>query len=202
MRKVAVAHRTRHPLGVLCFDDSVLRLTLDTSCIIHAVQSQEYGPSVDQLVVFSRGGRVGLWLTSAFRADQSLARSDRLTANLEWLSKRPAIGWVPGPFRVGYSGLGNDDVLADNVLADADREIQDIILPARYRQGHTPQSAKWRRKINDIQHLTAHRLAGHDAFVTTDLHDILRRREKLRDRVGIVAIDPEEASAMVMGVGQ
>jgi hypothetical protein len=179
----------------------VLRLTLDTSCVIHAVQAQEYGPSVDQLIMFSRAGRVGLWLTSAFRADQTLARSDLLRANLAWLSERPAIGRVSGPFRVGYSGLGNDDVLTYGVLANADREIQDIVLPECYRQGQIPNSDKWRRKIHDIQHLTAHRMAGHDAFVTTDLHDILKKREKLRDRVGIVVIDPEEASAMVPDAG-
>jgi hypothetical protein len=33
--------------------------------------------------------------------------------------------------------------------------------------------AKWRRKVNDVQHLTAHLMAGRGAFVTSDRDDML-----------------------------
>jgi hypothetical protein len=56
-----------------------------------------------------------------------------------------------------------------------------------------------RRKVTDVQHLTAHRMAGHDAFVTTDHDDILRKREAIRRRTGIIVVDPAEAVQRVQG---
>jgi hypothetical protein len=34
-------------------------------------------------------------------------------------------------------------------------------------------------------------MAGHDAFVTSDDHDMLRHQEPIRRRTGIVVLDPE-----------
>jgi hypothetical protein len=36
-------------------------------------------------------------------------------------------------------------------------------------------------------------MAGHDAFVTSDDHDMLRHQEPIRRRTGIVVLDPAEA---------
>jgi hypothetical protein len=46
--------------------------------------------------------------------------------------------------------------------------------------------AALRRKVTDVQHLTAHLMAGHDAFVTSDHDDMLRKRGAIRSRTGIV----------------
>lgn len=53
--------------------------------------------------------------------------------------------------------------------------------------------AKWSRKINDVQHLAAHYTAGHDAFVTGDHDDIVKGRDQLWERVGILVYTPGEA---------
>jgi hypothetical protein len=84
----------------------MLRLTLDTNCVIHAAQAQPYGPQVDELVDLARDGRVDLWITEAFSVDQERAPTDKHQRNLAWLGQRPPIGRISGPFRLGYSALG------------------------------------------------------------------------------------------------
>jgi hypothetical protein len=79
----------------------MLRLTLDTNCVIHAAQAQPYCPQIDELAEHGRQGRVGLWITTAFTVDQERASDDRKQRNLAWLSKQPVIGRIPGPFRLG-----------------------------------------------------------------------------------------------------
>jgi hypothetical protein len=59
--------------------------------------------------------------------------------------------------------------------------------------------ARWRRKKNDVQHLLAHLIAGHDAFVTSDDDDMLKKRAELRARTGIAVVDPAEAVQMAHG---
>lgn len=92
----------------------MLRLTLDTNCVIHAAQAQLCGLQVDELVDLARDGRVGLWITEAFIVDQERAPTDKHQRNLAWLSQRSTIGRIPGPFRLGYSALGGPDVLTDD----------------------------------------------------------------------------------------
>jgi hypothetical protein len=46
---------------------------------------------------------------------------------------------------------------------------------------------------DDVQHLVAHLIAGHDAFVTSDKKDMLKKRAELRTRTGIVVVNPAEA---------
>ena len=56
---------------------------------------------------------------------------------------------------------------------------------------------RWRRRINDVHHLTAHLMASHDAFVTRDKHMVSEtKRDALRLDVGIVVVTPEEAVRM------
>jgi hypothetical protein len=59
--------------------------------------------------------------------------------------------------------------------------LDEILLPEAYRVGNLrPEDgalmANWRRKANDVQHLVAHLIAGHDAFVTSDDDDMLKKR--------------------------
>ncbi|MFL6223716.1 MAG: hypothetical protein ACJ75K_13065, partial [Actinomycetes bacterium] len=56
-----------------------------------------------------------------------------------------------------------------------------------------------RRKVTDVQHLTAHLIAGHDAFVTSDYDDMLRKRDAIRRRTGIVVVNPAVAVQMAHG---
>src|SRR6266536_3412323 len=183
----------------------MLRLTLDTSSVIHGAQGQRYGPEVDELVELARQGRVGLWITTAFGNDQERASADQHQRNLTWLGDRPLIGTVPGGFRVDYSRLGVDTVLLSEDQKVAAETIDEILLPKTYRTENLRADdeaamAKWRRKANDVQHLVAHLIAGHDAFVASD-DDVLKRRAELRARTGIVVVDPAKAVQMARGQG-
>jgi hypothetical protein len=111
-----------------------MRLTLDTSCVIDAAQAQPRGPQVDELVDLARHRRVGLWITEAFTVDQETAPADRHQPNLAWLSARPVIGRIPGPWRLGYSGLGPDG-FTDDTSAAADLALREIILSERLQRG-------------------------------------------------------------------
>jgi hypothetical protein len=51
---------------------------------------------------------------------------------------------------------------------------------------------KWRNKISDVQHLSAHLLAKHDAFVTSDEDDMWKKRDLLT-ACGVVIKNPAEA---------
>jgi hypothetical protein len=182
----------------------MLRLTLDTSSVIHGAQAQEYGSQVDELVDLSRQDRVGLWITTAFAVDQERAPADKHQRNLAWLSERPTIGRVPGPWRVGYSGLEGPDGFIDDDHAAADLALREIILPKELQRGRLDEHdaallALNRRKVTDVQHLTAHLMAGHDAFVTDDHDDMLDNVDAIRRRTGIVVIDPAEAVQLVQG---
>ncbi|MGI5348827.1 hypothetical protein ACQEU8_11610 [Streptomyces sp. CA-250714] len=170
----------------------MLRLTLDTNCVVDAVMNQGYASEVNQLVELARANRVGLWLTSGFQADQSISKKHNYQANLQWLSERPLIGQIPGPFRLDFSPLGGNDELTHGETLRIDEAIKTILRPS-YRPG----DAFPERKINDVHHLTAHWMAGHDAFVTRDSDDMVRKREKLRECVGIDVITPPEAVARV-----
>jgi hypothetical protein len=182
----------------------MLRLTLDTNAVIHAAQGQPYGAAVDELVDLARGGRVGLCITTAFGNDQARAPADKRQRNLVWLGDRPLIGTVPGGFRLDYSRLGIDTILLSDEQAAKARVLDQLLLPAAYQVGQLQADdpafmARWRRKgADDVAHLVAHLIAGHDAFVTSD-GAMLGKREAIQQRTGIVVVDPEEAVQLVHG---
>jgi hypothetical protein len=169
----------------------VLLLTLDTNCVIHAAQAQPYGPQVGELAELARSGRAGLWITEAFTVDQETAPADKHRLNLAWLSEQPVIERVPGPCRRGYSRRDGPDVRTDAATAAADAALCEILSGKA--------SLASRRRITDVQHLTAHYMAGHDAFVTTDHDDMLGHRKAIRRRTGIVIVNPAEAVQLVHG---
>ena len=76
----------------------MLRLTLDTNCVIAAAQDDGRRQLIDQLVELVQAGSVALWLTSAFVYDQTTVSAEARAANFGWLAGRPCIGEIPGPF--------------------------------------------------------------------------------------------------------
>ena len=126
------------------------------------------------------------------------ASSEHLRANLTWLAGQPILQTVPGPFRLDYSDLDGRDVLVSDEQALVIGAVEDIVLSSVYRVGRLRTDdqevmARWSRKINDVQHLAAHHMAGHDAFVTSDHKDIVNKREQLWERAHIRVYTPGEA---------
>ena len=158
----------------------MLQLTLDSSCVIHGAQNQSEADFVDRLVDLARDGVVGLWLAEAFEADLARASVEHHRVNLGWLQTRPVVRNLPGPFRLDYSLLDGRDVLGNESTMEVAEIVGDIVLPPTLRTGQLDASDerltdRWRRRTNDVQHLLAHHMSGHDAFVTTDSRDILSK---------------------------
>jgi hypothetical protein len=166
-------------------------LTIDTNCVIHSVQAQQYGDEVDELVRLARLGVVDLSLTTAFDVDQERAGSANRALNLQWLSERPMIDRIPQPARWGYSDWGGGSVWAPDGIDEVSAEIERLVLSAKYRAGHLDVDdpdlmGRWRRKVTDVQHLLAHHMSGNDAFVTSDEDDMVKKRDALQAATGIV----------------
>jgi hypothetical protein len=60
----------------------MLKLTLDTNCIIAAAQGEPNAIHVDQLAELARAGRIMISVTSGFAVDQRTARPNFQQANL------------------------------------------------------------------------------------------------------------------------
>jgi hypothetical protein len=196
-------------------------LTLDTSCVIHGAQGQSQAGLVNRLRAAHRAGRVRLALTTAYARDQEGNTPDRIAVNEAWLASLDVVATPGGPLRLNYSRLDGFDVLADAVPGPArwdystwdgpdvwtdgddtvDEAVRRIVLPPRLwpesMTEHSVLSAKDVERMHDVQHLMAHRMAGHDAFVTTDEDDILDKADQLRTEVGIVVWSLEQAVAEV-----
>jgi hypothetical protein len=169
-----------------CEDAPMRRFTLDTSCIIAAVNGESAANDIEQLVELARSGQIEIVITSGFEVDQRKASSERQRANLEWLSRAPILA-VPGPFRFDMSSLGGPDVLVDDESKDVDEAIAKIVLP----KGLKPENAG--KRMQDVHHLIAHHMAKRDIFVTSDDDDMIRKRSELKSKVGIAVATPSEA---------
>jgi hypothetical protein len=174
----------------------VLALTLDTWCVIEA-QSGPQAHLVERLIEFAREGRVGLWLTEAFRRDQERDTDERRRADtLAWFEQAPILGMVPAPFRLDYSDWDGPDVIVTDEQGALDDEIRRIVLPSSLRPGAIAEDTTFTeaqvRRHHDVQHLMAHAMAGHDAFVTGDRRHILSKQGALAD-LGVIVWSVGEA---------
>lgn len=174
-----------------CLPDHVIRLTLDTGCIIHVVQRTGCWQEVEQLAAFAQKGHCQLFLTSGFEADQRRASDANNRSNLKWISATPILR-APGPFRFDLSNFDGDDVLTTRQVAGTDEVIKQILRPSHVKGAAFPD-----RKVNDVHHLTAHYMANNQYFVTVDSDDILRRASELKDRVGLMVIEPKHAVTVI-----
>jgi hypothetical protein len=182
----------------------MFRLTLDTCCVITgAGGSGNQRHELDRLVDLTRAGRVQLWITTAFGQDQAKATTEMRQANIDWLASAPVLGPIPGPFRLSYSTFDGPDVFVTEDHSRADELIRKIVLPGDYHLRAPDQdpaseaAARWRKRLHDVQHLSAHLMAGHDAFVTDDTDDMMSKKEALASQVGITVIDPAGAVALI-----
>ena len=121
-----------------------------------------------------------------------MASADQRRANLDYLSRAPIVK-EPGPLRFGTDyEFFNGDVFADDETAHLDEQIFAIVLP----DGVKPEDA--RRRMIDVHHLIAHVMAGHDAFVTLDDDDLIKKSDRLRSELGIRVMTPAQAIALAL----
>ncbi|MGI5285161.1 hypothetical protein ACQEVF_17755 [Nonomuraea polychroma] len=171
-----------------------LRFTIDTCCVIDAAQQEHAWQEVNELVELAQQGVIELWLTAAFDGDQRRAAADKLAVNQHWLEERPIIGRTVNPARLDYSEAQLGEIVLVGEEDDvADQNIQDL-LPRVSRGRRRPDEAGAHPKIDDVHHLSSHRVQGNDVFVTRD-SDMLDIRDQLLARVGILVETPAEALA-------
>jgi hypothetical protein len=161
--------------------------TLDTSCVIAAVNGEVDSNHIEELAELAQSGKIDIVVTSALEVDQRRASDERRRAVLEWLSHRPILV-VPGPFRFGMSTFNGPDALTEDDIPAVDEAISTIVLP----RGVKAEDARSKR-MQDVHHLTAHHMAKRDIFVTLDNDDMIRKRGELKSKVGIVIATPSEA---------
>lgn len=176
-----------------------IRFTLDTSCVIHAVSKQESGRDVEELVRLCAEGAGEAWLTTAFDEDQETAGEARRAANRQWITERPIAGWIGQPLRLNFSVLGGRSILIDARTEEACKAMEEVLLPpsirgARLDAADAPQMDRWRKRVKDVQHLGAHVFYRHDVFVTTDVDDMLKKRDELFTRAGVLVEAPGKAA--------
>lgn len=148
-----------------------------------------------------------LWLTTAWDQDQETAGDERRAANLRWISQRPVLGWIPQPLRLDYGAPLGRVTLADDRTAAAAQVIEEILLPPDLRMGAVDTSdpqlmARWRKRVRDVQHLASHVFHRHDVFVTSDGDDMIKKKDALRRRVGILIDTPAEAAQRIRSLAR
>jgi hypothetical protein len=168
----------------------VLTFTLDTSVVIAGVRREPEAVHVDQLIQFERAGKIKIAMTSGFDADQIRASVEQQQRIREYLSHVHNLVQTPGPLRLDFPQfLDSNNVWGSDEAAEWDKQIIDIVLAGRKAE----QVAM--KRMHDVHHLTAHRMAGHDIFVTKDDDDMLKagKRDRLRSEVGIEVVTAREA---------
>lgn len=174
-----------------------MKLTLDTNCLINHFDSEsETATSRDeiaQLIRYATNGRAQVVITTRAEADldqdKDEQRRKRLKRNLAMFEV------ISSVLRWDESSWDGGDVWADRkteVLAD---EIQKVLFP-----GLDAEDKRFGNKIRDVDHLTAHVMAGRDIFVTDDRH-LTGHADELK-KLGSVVMRPAECVAYIQGIDE
>jgi hypothetical protein len=185
--------------------DGMLRLTLDTCSVIDGAQAQPYGPQMAELWGLARDGRVRLWITEAFTVDQDARRRTSSSATGSGSASNRSSGPSRGrsgsatPSWAGLTSSSTTTKPSPSTPSCARSSCASDTQAANLQEDDAALMAKWRQKVTDVHHLTGHLMAGHDAFVTSDHDDMLKKRADLQARIGIVVVSPAEAVQMAHG---
>ncbi len=159
----------------------VPRITIDANCVINLFdQSSTTATSVEELRTLIRYGlenRIEVAITTRLEGDllqdRDEARRKPLLASLRIFPVIASIGrWDASKW--------DEDEWADSFKGRLNEEIQRILSP-----GLTRDDRRYSNKINDIDHLTGHMIAGRDVFVTDD-RGIVSKRDQLQQGPGVV----------------
>lgn len=166
----------------------MIKLTLDTNCIINLLDYQsESTISVDELAEIIRYGLEGdVNIAITTRVDNDVSKDkdqDRKNEILKRISMFPIIGTVA---RFNTSKFDSGDVWAGEKHKALEEELKKIIFP-----GLKSDDPHYGNKINDIDHLIGHKINKRDIFVTDD-QQILKKAETLKLSVGIEVMNPKK----------
>ena len=166
---------------------NALKITLDTNCVINLFdQASESATSVDELKALVRHameGDIEISVTTRVKADllndKDRARCASLLGHLQLFPVVPTLA------RWDVSNW-DEDLWAGDEDAELSDDIQNILSP-----GLDTDDRHFSNKVNDIDHLTGHKIAGRDIFVTDD-RGIRKKGKELADRIGILVMSPSQ----------
>lgn len=169
-----------------------MKVTFDTNCLINYFdQNSETATSreeIAELLRLATSGRISVAITTRTEndlyQDRDRGRRDNMLSTLAMFD---VIGSIA---RWDESFWDKGDFWADDATSDLNDQIASIVFP-----GLSNDDPRFANKIRDVDHLTAHRVANRDIFVTDD-GTVNRRKEGLRG-LGIVVMRPAECLAFV-----
>ncbi|MET7242352.1 hypothetical protein ABZT49_03200 [Methylobacterium sp. EM32] len=142
------------------------KITLDTNAIINHFDLVHTSPTsraeLEEIMQMWEDNEIDVAITTRVEADlgqdRDKARRDAMLAKAEVL---PVFGSI---FRLSSSDLDGADVMMSDKHKDTVKKIADILSPA----GIDRNAKTFLNKINDVDHLAGHKMAGRDVFVTDD----------------------------------
>jgi hypothetical protein len=177
----------------------VLRVTLDTDCLIDLVDPESDGrfkAEMRRLGELAEQGKVELTYpaTSLREFDRDLDPERRAARRAAARDAHPALAGVERPIGVSRLNVSKWDdasmVLGDDGDAQLDESVRDVMRPD---PRPVPDDAIIERKLSDIDNLLAHARSGRDVFVTGNTDDFTPLRCKvLAERLGIIVQTPPE----------
>ena len=161
-------------------DTVIPKVTIDACIPQELWKTQDRANIVMSLLDLACDGGVDLAITT--RVDQDIPNMP-LSARIREL---PEVGVqrIGAPFRLDFSKLDGDDVLASTSFG----EVSESIDAELQREG---LSERKRPDWRDWDHLHGHYSAGRDVFLTWD-GGILGIASQLKARLGITVMMPEE----------
>lgn len=175
----------------------ILKLTLDTNCIINLLDhSSTTATSVEdlsELIRLGLSGEVNIAVTTRLEADlRNDSNHVRRASMVKSAQMFPVIGTLA---RFDVSVFDGGDMLGGAETGRLESELQTMLFPG----GLDRNSPTFTNKINDVDHLVGHLINGRDVFVTDD-RGILRKKEALRASPGITVLSPHDALALIESI--
>ncbi len=160
----------------------VITVTLDTNVLVAYWKEEDNALVAESLLNLAQQGKIDLAITSRINADiprPSLADRINELPDLK-------VQQIGAPFRFGHSSWDEGDVWGSDVFIEVVTSLEE----------EPNQAGRQKRDWRDWDHLQGHYLRRREFFLTWD-DGILVLASKLREKLGIVAMKPEEFLASV-----
>ena len=192
----------------------MLKLTLDTNCLIDVAEDRDRAPFVKQLLRAAQTGEAEVALVASSAAERQRSR-DFLSNFSLFEERRTALGFGGLPLLLPIArqdmAFLNHCLFGGVESLTRESEIYLTLFPsspvewADYAEarGHDAANrsgdgyARWRNQILDAQAFWAHEHAGHDVFVTSDARFKVLEKHPAFPQACIRV--PEEAVALLPG---
>ena len=158
----------------------MLKVTIDTNVLIDEKKAE----MVTRIEQLAEQGRINIAVTERVLADTDQDEDEKRKAeHLKKFDHYPKVGAI---FRLDFSRLGSGDVLAGEEHVQVSQQIEKVLfgkISADDKRAHNKRA--------DVDHLGSHYFAKRDVFITQD-GGMLRKRNVLREQLGIVLETPQE----------